>query len=183
MAQATEKFAVQMSDGRTVGFGARQQCVKEVLRRADTQEPIAVRFNLRNGVVHSCDVDQLDQKVIAELVAHGIKQKVGDEGAKEKVTSPSDFADQIAAMIQRLYDGTAFTRTAGTRQDPDLDLARALSEWKGDKTEAEALEFLKDKSKAQKQALRLVPEVKAILDRLEKERAQDVDGEELLAGW
>lgn len=181
MAQAT-KQSIIMRDGRAIGFGERQQCVKEVLRDADGA-PLGVRFSFRNGDTTVLEVKDLPAATVAELVVHGIKQKVGDEGSKEKVTSAQEFADQAYAMAQRLLAGTAFTRLGGERANPDLDLAQALSLWKGDRTVDEALKFLKDKSKAQKQALSQVAGIKAILDRIAQERAADIDGEAIVAGW
>lgn len=162
-------------------FGTRQKCKKRVVRDADGS-PVSVNFLFRNGSLLECKLEDLMPNMRIEVLAHGIKQKVGDEGAKEKVTTADEFEAQARLMWTRLVDGTAFTRLAGAIETGG-DLAVALAEFKS-KPLAEAQEFVKGLSQAERNKLKVHPQVKAILDRIMAERAGNTDDmEDKLANW
>lgn len=154
----------------SITFGVRQLCKKSIVRD-EHGVPVAVNFLFRNGNLLECRLDDLMPNMRIEGLAHGIKQKVGDEGAKEKVTTPDEFEAQARAMWQRFLDGTAFTRTGGI--DTGGDLAAALAEWKG-KPLAEAQAFVKGLTQGERNKLKVHDAIKPILDRMARDKAGDV---------
>jgi hypothetical protein len=165
----------------SIAFGVRQMCKKQIVRDSNGK-PVAVHFLFRNKNILECPLDQLVADMVIELAAHGIKQKVGDEGAKEKVTTPDEFEAQARLMWQRCLDGTAFTRMASGIETGG-DLAVALAKWRG-KTLAEAQEFVKGLTQGERNKLKVHDEIKPILDRIAAERAGDIgDVEDKLANW
>lgn len=171
-----EKTLVTMQDGRSVGFGARQQCVKTIIRDADGYAT-HVRYDFRNGKTLALELAKLDVKVQNELCAHGAKQKVGDEGARETVVTADDFYRAASNMVDRLLRGEWRGEV-----DRDSDLAKAIAELKG-QTVAEITTWLKTQSSAARAALRVHPPVKAILDRMAADRADgEINAEDLLDG-
>ena len=161
-------------------FGKRQQCKKSILRNANGK-PLSVVFTFRNGGVEELGLHEISQDMLVECAAHGIKQKAGDEGARESVTTAEEFQMAVRRMFERLIAGTAFERQA-SGGFTETDLAKALAEFKGIEV-ATATEFLKTLTAGQKAKLKVYDPIKTIIDRLMAERASasDEDEEDILA--
>lgn len=151
-------------------FGKRQQC-KKAIRRSASGYPEAVVFTFRNGDVVELDMGNISSTMQAELAAHGAKQKIGDEGAKEQVTNAEEFAAAARKMVARIIDDTAFERQSGGFGG-ETDLARAVAEFHQKPLDV-VIPWLKEQSSAQKAKMRVHEGIKKILDRMLEERAGD----------
>lgn len=177
----TEAEKVTMEDGRVVEFAGKRKLLKEVILAEDPNGYPKVRFDFRNGKVREFTVD----KLIPQFAAHGASQKIGDETAGE-----DDVDDMVLAVdeiIERLNSGEWSQKREGGGFAGVSILMRALMEHSG-KDEATTKAFLKPRSHAEKMALRQHPPIKAIVERLEAEKAAKAAGAakvnagELLAG-
>lgn len=112
---ATEVQEVAMQDGRTVGFAGKRKVIKDVLidpskivvEGGVTQiedGAVSVRFDLRDG---STRTFAAPAAVVAELIGHGLSQKMGDELASpaDKPMSEEDMVLALEAMYDRLAKG------------------------------------------------------------------------------
>lgn len=164
-----EAEKVTMEDGRVVEFAGKRKMLKEVIIPEAEGEYPSVRFDFRNGKTRSFKVD----KLISQFAAHGASQKIGDETAGE-----DDVDDMVLAVdeiIERLNNGEWAVKREGGGFAGVSILMRALMEHSG-KDEATVKAFLKPKSHAEKMALRSHPPVKAIVERLEAEKAAKAAG-------
>lgn len=159
----SDKNMVTMTDGREVGFNAKQKLVKDSAIADDGT--ISVRLDFVNGETR---LFTLNPAMIAQFAAHGAEQKLGDEIAGEK-----DVDDAIIAMddlIKRLNAGEwNVKRAAGAFAGTSI-LIRALVEASGKSVE-EIKAFLENKSQAEKLALRRSDKLRPIVERLESEKA------------
>lgn len=139
-----------------------------------------------DGSKLSFDLSSFTPEIQAQLMMHGFKQKVIDAAAiprnPETGASASD-ADKIEAMREvalRVESGVWRVVGEGGGGAKGGLLARALSTLYPDKDIPAWLDTLTDK---QKNALREVPKVKAIIDELKAKTAKtpSVDAESLLA--
>lgn len=164
MAQANGT-AVSMKDGRTVVFGSRMKAKKEVI--SDNE----VRFDFANGNSVIFDSRKVNAETLRNLALHGAKQKIGDEGAD--LDSADDIEGAARAMIDRLYQGTAFVRMGGGGFQ-DVILIEALVDVSG-KARDDVVATLKGMSAEEKMALRQIPEVADAIARAEAKRAAGLD--------
>lgn len=182
----TEAETVEMTDGRKVEFVGKRRLLKESF--VNGIENVAtgpvVRLDFRNGETR---VFQIPSELYAQFACHGAEQKLGDETAGE-----DDIDDMVLAvdeLIDRLSkrnaDGT-FAGEWSTKREGGMSgtsvLMKALMEFAG-KSKEEIMAFLKDKSPAEKTALRNSAKLKPIVDRLEAEKlskAAKVDTDALL---
>lgn len=168
-----ESETVEMSDGRKVEFVGKRRLLKEsILDQAVPQ----VRLDFRNGETR---LFLLPQELIAQFAAHGAEQKLGDETAGE-----DDLDDMILAvdqLIERLskrnsetgvFEGEWSTKREGGMSGTSV-LMKALMEL-SKKSKDEVMAFLKDKSPAEKAALRSSKQLKPIVDRLETEKLSKI---------
>ena len=170
-----EAEQVQMEDGRVVEFAGKRKLLKDILLPGLVENyggPPAVRFDFRNGKTRTYP---LHEKLIWQFAAHGASQKIGDETAGE-----DDIDDMVLAVdeiIERLSgDNPEWTvRREGGGFAGVSVLMRALMEHSG-KDEATVKAFLKPKTHAEKMALRSHPPIKAIVERLEAEKAAKAAG-------
>ena len=175
MAETTYE-TVRMSDGRTVDFPGKRQLIKSS-RIGDGGE-LSVTLDFRNGETR---LFTLPAAMIQQFALHGAEQKLGDEIAGVK-----DIDDAVLAideLIDRLYNGEWGIKREASGIAGTSVLVRALVEVTG-KTVEQIKEFLKAKSHAEKMALRANPKVKAIVDRIEAEKASKaakVDTDAMLA--
>lgn len=160
----SETIVVCMKDGRNVSFGKRAKCRKEII--SDTQ----IRFDYRNGQTLIFERTRCDTKVLMDLAMHGAKQKIGDEGSDED-TAESYFA-KCAAMVDRLYAGTAFERQGGGGFQDGI-LIEALVQVTGQSRD-EVVATLKTCSPEERAALRTEPAIAVAIKRIEAERSKDV---------
>lgn len=182
----SESEVVDMSDGRKVEFVGKRRMLKESIYATDSGLP-SIRLDFRNGETRSFPVPQ---ELLFQFAAHGAEQKLGDETAGE-----SDLDDMILAvdqLIDRLskrnaetgaFEGKWSTEREGGMSGTSI-LMKALMEY-SKKTKDEIMAFLKDKTPADKAALRTSTKLKSIVDRLEAEKLSKiakVDTDALLAG-
>ena len=139
-------------------------------------ETKSVSFSFDEAGSVTFDLTKVSDEMLTQLALHGASQKVGDTyaGAKSATEGtsidPNEWAlGEAAAAIEQIYSGDWTVRRAGS--GPGItDLARALSEVYGI-SEAEAAEKLGEAEKDDKAAIRKIPQVKAVLERLRAERA------------
>lgn len=177
---------VTMKDGRVVDFPGKRKLLKEsfVTEAGDVQ----VRLDFRNG---ESRLFTIPPAMMAKFAAHGAEQKLGDEiaGLKGQDGKEADIDDAVLAvdeLIDRLYNGEWNQRKEANGLAGTSVLIKALAElYAGKKTIEQIKAYLKDKTQAEKLALRQSDRVKPIVERLEAEKASKgtkVDTEALLAG-
>lgn len=171
----TEVESVTMTDSRVVEFAGKRKLVKESL--VDANGKVAVRLDFRNGETR---LYTISDGLMAKFAAHGAEQKLGDE-----IAGMDDLDDAVLAvdqLIERLNAGEWNMQRESNGLAGTSVLARALAEVKGVDIE-KVKAFLKTKSQAEKIALRNNPTVKAVVERIEAEKAakgNKVDTEALL---
>lgn len=181
--QETQIESVKMDDGRIVDFPGKRQLLKSSTITADGR--VEVRLDFRNGETRLFVVPTA---LVLQFAAHGAEQKLGDEiaGLKDPSGGEASIEDKVLtidALMERLERGEFNARREGNGMAGASVLIRALCELRS-KSVAEVKAFLETKSHADKLALREVPAVKAIIQRLEAEKASkrpSIDGEALLA--
>lgn len=182
--QEVQIETVKMDDGRAVDFAGKRRVLKESIIGADGS--VKVRMDFRNGETRTWTIPG---NLMARCAAHGAEQKLGDElaGLKKDDGSEADIEDLVLTideLMARLDTGEWNAKKESGGMAGTSVLLRALVELKGLTTE-QVKEFLKDKTQAQKIALRNNPLVKPIIDRIEAEKAakagKSVDTEALLA--
>lgn len=163
MGEKANVNTVELTDGRVVDFVGKRRMLKTSGVSDDGK--VQVQLDFVNGETRLFTVpDSLTQK----FMAHGAEQKLGDEIAG--VTDIDDAIQAIDELINRLYDGEWSQKRAGGGGAGGSVLARALMEALG-KTREDVTAFLKNKSHAEKMALRGNARIKPIIDRIEAEKA------------
>lgn len=163
-----EAEKVTMEDGREVEFVGKRKLLKEAILVEG--QPPAVRFDFRNGKTRLFIVPAI---LLAQFAAHGASQKIGDETAGE-----DDVDDMVLAvddLVERLNTGEWSAKREGGGFGGVSILMKALIEHSG-KSEEQVRAWLKEKTHAEKMALRAHPPVKVIVDRLEAEKAAKAAG-------
>lgn len=181
----TQIEAVKMDDGRIVDFPGKRQLLKSSTITADGQ--VQVRLDFRNGETR---LFTLPESLILQFAAHGAEQKLGDEiaGLKDPNGGEASIEDKVLTideLVERLHRGEFNQRREGSGMAGASVLIRALMELRG-KTVEDVKSFLATKTHAEKLALREVPAVKVIIQRLEAEKASkrpQIDGEALLGDF
>jgi hypothetical protein len=177
--QVPQIETVTMSDQRIVEFPGKRRLQKASNILPDGQ--VQVRLDFRNGETR---LFTIPPAMLAKFAAHGAEQKLGDEIAGVEDTDDAVLA--IDELIDRLYSGEwGITRDASGMAGTSA-LLRALVEQTGKSVEV-IKAFLKNKTQAEKVALRSNPKIKPIVERLEAEKAakkaangQSVDTEKML---
>lgn len=181
MAEEKAKTVVQevsMADGRTVGFAGKRKMIKEAIETSDGVK--GVRFDFRNGNSLFWPIDHGGLQEAYAL--HGIKQKGGDNAAGTE--DVDDVQLDVEAAFEQCGKGIWKEQREGSGMGGTSVLLRALVEVSGKSVE-EIKAFLKDKSQAEKMALRESSKVKPIVQRIEAEKvakSAKVDTDGLLAG-
>lgn len=190
--EAKPKIKVAMQDGREVEFPQETKAKKAFVyaakdggtltddkeKAANPAAPVGVRWDFVNGHTRTILLTELTN-LTAVLGCHGLSQKGGDEYASEK-----DVDDAVLAfddLMDRLKKGEWSEKREGGFGGASV-LAKAICEAFG-KTMEETRAFLRELSPQEKAGLRASPELKAIVDRLEAEKAKSgkVDVNALLA--
>lgn len=153
---------VTMNDGRIVDFAGKRKLLKESIKDGDK---VQVRLDFRNGETR---LFTIPDNLMAKFASHGAEQKLGDEIAGLQDTEDCVLA--IDELIERLYNGEWNIKRESGGMSGTSVLVRALIEHTGKTAEA-IKEFLKNKTQAEKIALRNNPKVKPIVDRIEAEKA------------
>lgn len=197
---------VTMSDGRVVEFVGKGKMLKEalVLQADGSAKPIdelsleelaqvhikdvAIRLDFRNGATRTYP---LNPAIGLRYAGHGALQKYGDQlagGVKNEDGTESNDLDDWAYETDRLHEQLtkgewSKTRVGGGGGGISV-LIQALVRFTG-RTVEEVKAHIADWTPAQKQQLRLDPEIKPIVDEIEKEKAaknSHVDTSALKAG-
>lgn len=176
---------VEFADGRKVEFAGKKKMLKEseipeydVAVLASVPMP-SVRFDFRNGETRTFVIPA---GLLLRFATHGAEQKIGDETAGE--TDLDDMVLAVDALIERLNTGEWNARREGGGMSGTSVLLKAMVEVTGKPLEA-IKAFLKDRTQAEKIALRNAPKFKVVVQRMEEEKAakaSKVDTDSLLAG-
>jgi len=152
-----------------------------------------ITFNVEGQPTLSLVFANLSDDVRTRAMVHGLVQKVSDAAAlpKNEDGSPASPADKHAAMeavISRLMEGEWNKRGEASGDSAPAGLIRrAVIEWAvaNGRTEAKAIAFYESKDRAGQLALRKVPEIAAIMERIKSERgaskASTINADDLLA--
>ena len=153
---------VTMDDGRVVEFAGKRRLQKEALVE---DGKVKIRLDFVNGETR---IFTIPDAMLQKFAAHGAEQKLGDEVAGLK-----DIDDAILAidnLMERLTAGEWNVKRDGDGLAGTSVLVKALVESTGQDV-AKVKAFLKDKTQAQKVALRNNPKIKPIVERIEAEKA------------
>lgn len=156
---------VTMEDGTVVDFPGTRKMLKTFDINEDTGE-ITVRIDFRNGKFVSLVVPGA---ITLRAAAHGILQKLGDEAASFK-DSIDDAFTAVEALAERLGEGNWNAERESNTVSGQSFLVQALMEFRS-KSLQEVKEFLKDKTREEKLAMKQNPKLQPIIKRLEEERA------------
>lgn len=138
-------------------------------------------------------VADLNSEVTQRAMVHGLVQKISDAAALPKnddgtPASPEDKYNAMLATAERLQSGEWNKRGETTGESaPSGLIRRAVIEWAvaNGRTEAKAIAFYEAKDRAGQLALRKVPEIAAIMERIKAERgaskASTINADDLLA--
>ena len=138
-------------------------------------------------------VSSLAENVRQSALIHGLIQKVSDAAALPRnedgsPASPSDKHAAMQAVVDRLLAGEWNKRGEASGDSAPAGLIRrAVIEWAeaNGRTEAKAIAFYESKDRAGQLALRKVPEIAAIMERIKSERgankASTINADDLLA--
>lgn len=171
----TQITTVTMKDGRVVDFPGKRKLLKENI---EVNGVPGVRLDFINGesrevVITIGATEGNSNGLLATLAQHGLKQKLGDETA-----GVEDIDDQVMAvddLIDRLAKGDFTQQRSADGLAGASILLKALIEVTG--KDAEVVKgFLKDKTAAEKKALRNDPKVAPVVQRLEAEKAAKSKG-------
>lgn len=154
---------VTMDDGRVVEFTGKRKLLKS--SQVSPEGAIQTRLDFINGETR---LFTIPDSLLAKFASHGAEQKLGDE-----IAGVEDVEDAVLAiddLMERLSKGEWGVARDKSGLAGASILLRALVETTGKSVE-EIKAFLKDKTAAQKAALRVNPKVKPVVDRLEAEKA------------
>lgn len=157
-----EVESVKMEDGRNVDFVGKRKLLKETIIDGSS---VTTRLDFRNGRVLSFTIPD---SLMAKFAGHGAEQKLGDETAG--VDDVDDMVLGVEELIERLNKGEWSTKREGSGVAGTSVLLRALVEFSGKSVE-QMRGWLKDKTQAEKLALRNSAKLKPIVERLEAEKA------------
>jgi hypothetical protein len=153
---------ITMQDGTNVEFPGKRKLVKTT---AIQDGKVVVRLDFVNGQTRFFTIPDA---LLLTFAGHGAEQKLGDELAG--LADIDDCVMAIDELINRLYDGKWNAERESSGMAGASVLARAIAELKGMPMDV-VRAFLQTKSQAQKLALRENGAVKAIITRIESEKA------------
>lgn len=136
------------------------------------------------------DMSKVHPDIVTEAAFYGMKQRIADAAAipfaKNGRYATAEEKHAAMSRLAAYYESGASewrrVSEAGEAKPKGGLLARALMELYPDKTREEVNAFLAGLKPAERGALKAKPSVKAIIDRMEAEKASEVDTDELLAG-
>jgi hypothetical protein len=167
---------VVMEDGRTVAFAGKRRQVKSE-DWSDDGEWQGTRIDFINGKTLYYKAPAMDEKLknghytIHEFAAHGASQKFGDATAGYKEHELDDAVIAVDNVMGRVVDGEwSVEREGGGSFAGTSILILALVELTG-KTYEQLKDWLKGKSKEEKDAMRNSDKLRPIVQKLEAERA------------
>lgn len=140
-----------------------------------------------NGESISINSSTLSESVFHAATMHGLKQKLVDAAAisRNPDTGRSATVDDKYNAVREVYERLLAgqwnkTRGDGTGTGAGGLLFRALCELYADKTPDAIRTFLDKKDGKEKAALRAMPKIAAIIDRIRGEKSSDVDADAML---
>lgn len=139
-----------------------------VAKKVVSEDRSTVRFEFTHGQTLDCMLSALPEEIKAELIVHGIKQKVGDSYAA--VSDPAEAMTHAGKVWERLVAGDWRVAREGGGGQRITDLVKALSNVTG-KSLDECIDVVDGLEKAQKSALRKHAQIAAELARISAERA------------
>lgn len=171
---------VLMSDGRKVEFVGKAKVLKTGLIGDRPVEELssdelknahighaAIRMDFRNGTTRTYP---LNHEIALRYALHGALQKYGDQLAGEDAPDLDDWAASTDSLHEQLKNGDWSKARVGGSMAGTSVLIQALVEYTG-RTLDEVKAHIADWTPQQKQQLRIDPEIKAIVDRIEQEKA------------
>jgi len=163
------KFPVQMTDGRTVEFAEGAKAQKETILDENGLAS-AVRFDFSNGDTRTIVLNDLPSSILAQAVAHGISQKLGDSYASKKV-SPDDAVQAIDKIVEALKNGDWSIRSSEVGESmAGIGVLTAACSKVYQISIDRAKEVLKGLTAKEKASLRVDPAVSAAIQAIEAER-------------
>lgn len=166
--KAVAPESVTMQDGRIVEFAGERKMLKTVAvnREAGT---VSVQFDFRNGQTRTYTVHP---NLLLDCAGHGASQKIGDESAGAETIE--DMVMATDAMIERLSSGDPEAwrkRSEGGKAFSGASLLlQALILFKPNTPRETLAEFVKTKSKAERDALQRSPELEPFVRQVQAER-------------
>lgn len=149
---------------------------------------MVVTLDFANGKRVTVQTDELSPEIIAQAVAHGLKQKLGDAAAISRDTATGKPAsievkfDAVAEIAQRLAAGEwNKRREGGTGATGGLLKQALLRMYDGRKTSEQIEEFLASITDKEKAALRASPRVAEIIAEIRAEKGPAGDATDILA--
>ncbi len=159
----TEVETVTMLNGEVVEFAGKKRLIKTMIEQ--NGKP-GVKLQFRNGETR---VFLVPDSLLLKFAAHGASQKFGDE-----IAGVEDLDDALLAVDElndRIQKGEwGAERAAGSGANGASILAKALIDVSG-KSAEDIRGFLSTKTPAEKLALRGSEKLKAVVARLEAEKA------------
>lgn len=192
-AKTREVQVVDTTDGRKVEFVGKAKVYKDSLLRlpdgtyklldeatneelaAASPSDVALRMDFRHGGTRTYHANPA---LALKMIAHGMSQKYGDElagGVKKENGEVSEDLDDWMFETDSLHDQITkgeWSRARGGGGGGISVLIQALMEFTG-RTSDEVRAHIKDWTPAQKQQLRIDPEIKPYVDRIEAEKAKN----------
>ncbi len=132
--------------------------------------PRTVGFHLGNGLKVIGTLDELPAAIVERLAIHGMAQKVGDAAAG--FSKDGDYSGAFSAM-QAVYDNLVAGLWNAKGTSGRGDLAAAVAELQGMDIDT-ATELVGGMNEETLKAVAAHPEVKAVVKRLQAERAAAV---------
>lgn len=157
-----------------------------------SDEPSGVKFEFPTiGREFEILIDQINDDIYRRAVIHGLTQKITDAAAG--CPDASDKHHAMLAVRDRLIDGEWNKRTGEGGGSPAGVIWQAFREFTHARREKQGLpavedeklrEFFDSKSRAEQLALRKIPEIADIIERIKSEKggASTIDVDELLSG-
>lgn len=178
----TEVETITLENGRAEDFpGKRKMNKYSFVEGEGPDRKLGIELCFRNGAYRKFF---LNPDLYDKFATHGAEQKYGDEtaGLQDNI---DDMVEAVDQLHERLTAGDWKTTREASALAGTSVLIKALVEVMGKPVES-VRQFLKDKSQAEKLALRVNPRIKPVVERLESERANkvaSVDTEQMLNDW
>lgn len=150
-----------------VKFGKTDRIIKLAWPK---ENPTAVLFVGRSGRIFKADFSRYPDAIKSVMVFHGTKQKLGDEYAD--LDNEDDCFEAVISLDERLASGKWDADRQGVAGISVL--MKAVMKVFG-LSETDARSYLKPLTKAEKDALRICPELKPTIDEIERERGKGAD--------
>ena len=150
---------------------------KKSFSKSWDEELMTVTLTHVQGRSETFAFNALPAPIQARLGLYGLTQKLSDKAAKEAGTPAAEKWDGIMSAYAALLNGDWSTRGEGAGSM----LLRAMCEAYPARGREELKAVIDGWSTAERNAVSRSSRIKPILDRLQAERASDIDADDLLA--